>query len=180
MEDIVYARLTPENFGPNALDRFVRRQEVRSCWRRVEGRLALQSIAYTEDLTLAERRQFAAALSSRLDRDCTAYGAFAGYGVMGYAVLPHARFGSAEQYVDLEEFYVSEPLRGRGIGRTLFRLVCDRARELGASKLYISAHSAQETIAAYRALGCVDAEEINQRLAEREPCDLQLEYPLYS
>lgn len=179
MEDIVYAPLTTENFGPFSLDSFVRRQEVQRCWRRVDGALVLRPVAYTEDLTLEERRQFAASLSARLGRDCAAYGAFAECGVVGYAVLSYSRFGSERQYVDLEEFYVSQPLRGRGVGKELFRLACGRARELGASKLYISAHSAQETIAAYRALGCVEAEEIDQRLAEKEPCDLQLECPLY-
>ena len=57
-------------------------------------------------------------------------------------------------------------------------MACAGARELGASRLYISAHSAQETMAAYRALGCVEAEEINWTLAKKEPCDVQLEYRL--
>ena len=45
-------------------------------------------------------------------------------------------------------------------------------------KLYISAHSSKESQAAYKAIGCVHAEEINQKLAEEEPCDVQLEYVL--
>ena len=69
-------------------------------------------------------------------------------------------------------------LRGQGIGRALFRLACREARALGAERLYISAHSARETIAAYRAFGCVEAEEINWTLAKKEPCDVQLEYVL--
>ena len=47
-----------------------------------------------------------------------------------------------------------------------------------ASKLYISAHSARESIAAYRKYGCINAEEINEALAEKEPCGLQLEFQL--
>ena len=57
-------------------------------------------------------------------------------------------------------------------------MACQGARELGASRLYISAHSAKESMAAYRALGCVEAEEINWTLAKKEPCDVQLEYRL--
>ena len=53
-----------------------------------------------------------------------------------------------------------------------------RARRLGADKLYISAHSSKENQAAYKALGCVHAKEINPKLAEEEPCDVQLEYVL--
>ena len=33
-------------------------------------------------------------------------------------------------------------------------------------------------MAAYRALGCAEAAEVNQLLAEKEPCDVPLEYVL--
>lgn len=45
-------------------------------------------------------------------------------------------------------------------------------------RINISAHSSKESQAAYKAIGCVHAEEINQKLAEEEPCDVQLEYVL--
>ena len=41
-----------------------------------------------------------------------------------------------------------------------------------------SVHSSKESQAAYAALGCVHAEEINVKLAEEEPCDVQMEYKL--
>lgn len=64
------------------------------------------------------------------------------------------------------------------IGKILFEQACGEARRLGADKLYISAHSSKESQVAYKAIGCVYAEEINQQLAEAEPCDVQLEYVL--
>ena len=66
----------------------------------------------------------------------------------------------------------------RGIGKTVFYQACEEARRLGADKLCISAHSSKESQAAYKALGCVHAKEINPKLAEEEPCDVQLEYVL--
>ena len=57
-------------------------------------------------------------------------------------------------------------------------MACEEARRLGADKLYISAHSSKESQAAYRALGCSFAEEINEELAAAEPFDVQLEYRL--
>ena len=63
-------------------------------------------------------------------------------------------------------------------GKALFYQACEEARRLGADKLYISAHSSKESQAAYKALGCVHAKEINPKLAEEEPCDVQLEYVL--
>ena len=61
---------------------------------------------------------------------------------------------------------------------TIHYKACEEAKRLGADKLYISAHSSKESQAAYKAIGCVHAKEINQKLAEEEPCDVQLEYIL--
>ena len=69
-------------------------------------------------------------------------------------------------------------VRHQGIGRRLFSIVCEEALRLGADKLYISGHSSKESQAAYRALGCTFAEEVNESLAEAEPFDVQLEYRL--
>ena len=60
----------------------------------------------------------------------------------------------------------------------LFEKAAGVAREYGAKKLYISAHSSKESQAAYKALGCVHAEEIIPWIADEEPFDVQLEYVL--
>ena len=82
-------------------------------------------------------------------------------------------------YVELVCFQISEEYRHRGIGRKLFAMICEEAIRLGADKLYISGHSSKESQAAYRALGCKHAEEINEVLAAEEPFDVQLEYALW-
>ena len=70
-----------------------------------------------------------------------------------------------------------EEYRCQGIGRKLFSMACEEARLLGAD-MYISAHSSKESQAAYRALGCTLAEEVNEALAAAEPFDVQMEYRL--
>ncbi len=57
-------------------------------------------------------------------------------------------------------------------------LAAERAKAMGAEKLYISAHSSKESQAFYKAVGCVEAEEYNPASVEKEPCDCQLEYRL--
>ena len=64
------------------------------------------------------------------------------------------------------------------MGGALFAMAGARAKQTGAQRLYISAHSAKESVAAYRALGCVEAEEVDPHHAQAEPCDLQMEYLL--
>ncbi len=175
---IVYDRLTAGNFDPSSLDGFIRRQEVSHCWRKREGRWQLLPIAYVEDWTLEDRRRRAEDILRHVEAGDPVYGAWDQGLLIGLAQLSLPRFGSREQYIDLARFHVSLPYRNRGIGGALFRLACQGARELGAERLYISAHSAQETMAAYCALGCVEAEEIYWPLAKKEPCDVQLEFRL--
>ena len=66
-------------------------------------------------------------------------------------------------------FQISEEYRRQGIGRKLFSMACEEVRRLGADKLYISAHSSKESQAAYRALGCMPAEEVNEDWQQRSP-----------
>ena len=180
MDEITFLPLTLENFGPSALDGFIRRQSVKECWRRVEGVLVLRPVEYIEDWTLEERREMAYRVRNTLQAGGTAYGVLCGGEIVGFAAVAGERLGSRKQYADLSLFYVSEPFRGRGFGRTLFYMACEAAREMKAEKLYISAHSAREVIAVYRALGCVEVEEIDPHHAAAEPCDLQMEYHLNS
>ena len=175
MADITYAPLTADNFNVFSLDKFIRRQHVRQCWRRVDGALVLRPVEYIEDWTLEERRSTAAEVLDAVRDGGAAFGAFSGGEAAGFAALAGARLGSRGQYADLTLFYVSAPFRGRGVGGTLFRMACAHAKKAGAEKLYISAHSAAEVMAAYWALGCVEAEEIDPRHAAAEPCDVQLE-----
>lgn len=83
--------------------------------------------------------------------------------------------GSARQYMDLSSIHVSEDARGQGIGRELFMAAKHFARERKAEKLYISAHSAVESQAFYRKMGCTEAKEYNREHVEKEPYDCQLE-----
>lgn len=175
---IEFERLTKQNFHDNSLDTFVRHQEVTECWRNVDGEWKLLPIAFTEEWDLEKCRSIAQDISDNLDDSIIGYGAFADGAVVGYITIGTCFFGSRNQYVQLVEFEVSEDYRGRKIGKKLFELACDAARAQKAEKLYISAHSSKESQAAYRALGCVHAQEINAKLVEEEPCDVQMEYRL--
>ena len=170
--------LTASNFNVNSLDDFIRRQKVSQCWRRDGEDYALKPVTYIEDWSLEERRQMAEKILNSLKGGSAAFGAVCGNEIVGFALINAGVFGSENQYIDLEEFYVSEPFRREGIGKALFNLACGAAKNFGAVKLYISAHSAMDSIAAYKSYGCVFAKEVNKILAEKEPFDLQLEFML--
>ena len=176
--EIDYRQLNNKNFTKHSLDDFIRHQKGQECWRIVDNRWKLVPITFDENWTVAECREIAKDIASHIEKDQTAFGAFDGEKPVGFITISHNIFGNTAKYLEVVCFQVSEPYRGQGIGTILFRQACEEARRLGAEKLYISAHSSKETQAAYKALGCVYAKEINQRLVQEEPCDVQLEYSL--
>lgn len=175
---IHYERLNSDNFNVHSLDDFVRHQKVSECWRNVNGEWKLVPICFEENWSLEKCREIAADVVLHFEKDQSAFGAFDGEKVVGFITISHEIFGKTAKYAELVCFQVSEPYRGKGIGRNLFAMACEEAENLGAEKLYISGHSSKESQAAYKALGCVHAKEINQTRAEEEPCDVQLEYCL--
>lgn len=174
---ISIAELTRSNFRADSLDCFVRHQEVTHCWRMIDGQWQLLPAAFTEDWSREKLRSEAEEILQVIDHGAAAYAAFDGNEVVGFVCLGEW-LGSQSQYIELVSFHVSAPYRGKGIGRRLFAAVCDEARQRGAEKLYISAHSSKESQAAYHALGCEIAQEIDPVRASREPFDVQMEYNL--
>ena len=59
-----------------------------------------------------------------------------------------------------------------------FTNIKEWAKQKGAKKLYISAHSAVESQAFYKSMRCVEAEVYNKKHVEDEPYDCQLECDL--
>ena len=178
MSKIEIIKLPDLRFNEYSLDDFIRHQVVSECWRNIDGEWKLLPIAFTEDWGLEKCREEAAEIIDRINRDLIAFIAVENNKIVGYITVVTKRIGCRKQYLQLEAFEVSEPYRGRGIGKQLFTNACENAKEIGAEKLYISAHSSRESLAAYKALGCVYAQEIIQCIADKEPCDVQLEYVL--
>ena len=173
-----YKRLDNNNFTGNSLDDFVRHQTVTECWRKIDNDWKLVPNVYEENWPQIQCREIAEDLVYNINNDQTGFGAFDGERIIGFATVSHRIFGASARYVQLVCFQISEEYRRQGIGRKLFSMACEEARRLGAEKLYISAHSSKESQAAYRALGCTPAEEVNEKLAAAEPFDVQMEYRL--
>lgn len=171
-------RLDSSNFNKNSLDNFILKQQVTHCWRKIDGEYKLMPVCYMEEWNLQDRKQTAQKIISAILCSSTAFAAVTDNSVIGFALINSSLFGSRKQYSDLEEFYVTETFRRCGIGKKLFERICFEAKCRGAEKLYISAHSAEESIAAYKKYGCVPAEEPDAAHIEKEPFDLQLEYDL--
>ena len=106
------------------------------------------------------------------------WGAFAGELLVGAVVLENRFIGNAKDTLQMKFLHVSNNFRKQGLGKQLFALAEERAIELGAKKMYISATPSENTVNFYLHLGCVLATEINEELFALEPEDIHMEFVL--
>lgn len=178
MTELRFRDLQTEDLHENLLEPFVRHQQVTKCWRKENGSWVLKRIPFVEEWDADEKRLIIKELMHTALSGGIVTGCFQDDALVGFGAVERHPFGSEKQYLQLSQLHVSCPFRGHGIGRQLFSRLSFSARALGAQKLYISAHSSEESQAFYRIIGCADAAEINSFLADKEPCDCQLEYLL--
>lgn len=175
---IQYRSLNEKEICRELFTDFVRHQEVTKCWRREDERWVIKDAPFTDDWGEEEYQFLVQCLRDTVKRGGFVYAAFAEGRLKGFvAVLPEL-FGGEHRYLDLAAIHVSEDMRKKGIGTRLFHAAKQWAKEKGACKLYISAHSAVESQAFYQAMGCVEAQLYNQAHVEKEPFDCQLEADL--
>ena len=167
--------LTQEELAPELFRCFDRFQIVEKCWRKVEGQWVVKDVVFTERWGEEDYRFLCQCLRNTVATGGQVWGAFLEGRLKGFASVEGSLVGSRKQYADLTSIHVSADARGHGLGRRLFLLAEDTARQLGAEALYISAHSAVESQAFYKAMGCVEAAEYLPAHVEQEPCDCQLE-----
>jgi len=162
-------RADRNNSCETSMDSFDRFQEIQNVWRVENGRLVLKFQPFTETWSPEQRRKKAGEiLSGRYITFC----AFEGDAVVGEIMLiPELN----ENRLIIDSFHVSRAYRRHGIGRRLVETVADYARGRGASALYASCSSAEETIDFYKAMGFRLSEHPIPSRVEDEPFDIQME-----
>lgn len=176
--DIIYQHLTQQQIGPELFSGFDRWQNVTRCWRKENGSWVLRDIAFIDDWNEEEYIFLYDCLKNTLNTGGDVIAALEGNRLLGFASVENQPFGPQNEYLQLSSLHVSNGMRGRGIGSHLFAMSCLAAAQRGAKKLYLSGHSAEETQAFYRAMGCVEAAWYHPELVAAEPCDCQLERQL--
>lgn len=175
---INYQLLSLAQVKLDLLEPFNRYQDVKQCWRKENNDWILKDIAFIEQWDQTDKQQLVQGLQHTIQTNGVVFGAFDHHQLIGFASVESELFGSKQQYRVLTNLYVSYEMRAKGIGRKLFYLAADWAKQNGAKKLYISAHSSKETQAFYHAIGCTQAQELHPYWIEHEPCDCQLEFLL--
>lgn len=170
-----YAELTSDQIDGSLFARFIRRQVVTKCRRKIDGLWCVRDIAFIDDWSDADYAELVASLRHTVMTGGVVIGAWENGALKGFASVECTSPVTHGDYRDLTFLHVSEDCRGQGIGRALFERAKAWASAHGGRRLYISAHSAVETQAFYRAMGCVEAREISREHIKKEPCDCQLE-----
>lgn len=172
---VQYRALEAEEICPELFRDFIRHQMVTKCWRKENGEWVIRDAPFIDDWTEKEYQILISCLKNTVRTHGLVYAAFCGGKLKGFVSVESGIFGNEQKYCDLSSIHVSEDMRRRGIGRTLFLAAKEWAKQNGAGKLYISAHSAVESQAFYRSMGCVEAKVYHQKHVEEEPYDCQLE-----
>ncbi len=175
---IQYRTLGAQEIDRELFQDFIRYQKVTDCWRRENHTWVIKREPFIDDWSDEDYHTLVACLKNTASIGGVVYAAFHDGELKGFASVEPKMFGGEQGYLDLSSIHVSEDMRGQGIGKLLFRLAKKWAKSQGAKKLYISAHSAVESQAFYRAMGCVEAQVYNQKHVEAEPYDCQLECEL--
>jgi len=177
--DVQYRELALGDIHPKMLSSFVRRQEITQCLRKTGDGLVLVDNPHVIDWDANYKQEIINdEFPLMLTSGGALIGAYADGNLVGFAGIDGNLRGSQGQYVWLVKIHVSSDLRGHGIGSELLTRIADKARRLGGKFLYISSLSAKETQAFYRAMGCREADELDQELFAAEPYDIHLQYPL--
>lgn len=172
---IQYRDLQTQEIDRELFRTFIRHQKVVDCLRRDGENWVVKADPFVDDWSEEDYKTLITCLRNTLETGGLVYGAFCDGNLKGFVSVEAELLPGGQGYLDLSSLHVSEDMRRTGIGRTLFGAAMDWARERGAKKLYISAHSAVESQAFYRAMGCVEAVQYQKKHVEQEPYDCQLE-----
>ena len=102
----------------------------------VDGRLVLQSEHYDmRGWPPGEAEKYTPILLDSFDRGGIFYGAFDAGRIIGVAILESKFIGRPQDQLQLSFLHVSRDYRGQGLGKRLFELAIERARQMGARRL---------------------------------------------
>lgn len=172
---IEYREITFEELNMDLFRDFIRRQVVTKVWRKEQGKWVIKDEPFIDDWSPEEYAFGISCIQNTVKTGGLFWGAFSNGRLKGFVSVESEIFGGEHRYMDLTSIHVSADMRGIGIGRQLFYKAKKWAKSKGANKLYISSHSAVESQAFYKSMGCAEAQQYNKKHMEKEPFDVQLE-----
>ena len=177
--NICYKEIKPEELFDDMLIYHNRYQYVENDWYPDNnGGYYLVHQPHEENWDDEKKREIVSILRSTLNNGGKLFGAYDEEKLIGFSSIDGILLGSERQYLELTWLHVSYEYRGNHIGKKLFQLCVEAAKQYGCTKLYIVASSSEESQKAYHKLGCKYAIEHIPHLYEQRPDDIHMEYLL--
>lgn len=123
-------------------------------------------------------REIISRFAYELTNGGTAFGAFDGERLVGFAVLAHQLRGKDKNQLQLDLMYVTREYRRQGIGRRLLEALSRVAIAQGATSLYISSTETESAVQFYTSCGSRLTQEVDKELFDKEPYDIHMVRPL--
>lgn len=178
MSDIIVRLLDTSDLHEDALKFFNRHQVTNRVRYKDSDTYLYKDDYFVDDWDEQKKQKVVSELLQCIATEGIVTGAYHKDRLIGFANVEGKLFGRNNEYLELPYIHLSKEYRGMGIGRRLFSLCCEKAKEKGAGKLYIAAHPSEESQQFYIRMGCVPAIEVNEDILAREPLDIQLEIAL--
>lgn len=178
VENIILRELGSRDLIPDFLMKFNRYQVTNRVWFKQEDKYKIKDDHFIEQWNNEKKTLVIDDLHNCIKSGGIVIGAFRGSDLIGFASIAGEIFGRNREYLELSYIHVSNEYRNMGIGKKLFEQCCIKAKEKGCKKLYIAAQPSVESQHFYKSIGCTYAVEINRRILDKEPLDIQLEYSL--
>lgn len=154
-----------------------RREIVEKIYFLQDGKLVLKPDYFDiQGWPPGEAEHYTPILLDCYDRGGMFWGTFEHDVLVGVSILESKFIGMQQNALQLKFLHISRDFRKRGLGTTLFNTAVEKAKTLGAERLYISATPSENTVNYYLRLGCAPATEIDPELFALEPEDIHLEY----
>ncbi len=178
IDNITIKVLSSNDLNEHSLSNFIRYQETSFVRYEKNGQYLIKEDHFIDDWNLIKKKQIIKHLIDNIYEGGIVIGAFFDAELVGFLCIESVYFGENLEYLELSYLHVSNEFRHLGIGKSMFKISCENAKQKGARKLYMGTHPGEETQRFYDSLGCVPALMLNDEIVEKEPLDLQIEYIL--
>lgn len=156
-----------------------RSEKVTESYRYVDGRIELYQGGFEIDVfPPGDKERIQQEFYNIHDKGGKVLGAFLEGQFVGIVAVENHFIGSQKNKLNLEDFFVTEGFRGKGIGRALMKAARETAKEMGAEILYISATASKNTVDFYMSCGAELSTEVDPVIYAKADDDIHLELKL--
>ena len=156
-------------------DEIDRRENIENIYYHKDGKLVLEDeYHYVPEWSLSKKQEFIDTFIELDLRGGFVYAVFDNDKIAGMGTLDIEFIGKDKDQLNLAGLWVSTNYRKKGVAKMLVKHMKNKAKELGAKKLYVSATPSLNTVTFYQNRGFVLTKDLDKKLFQNEPEDIHM------